>query len=387
MGETYTVREVGSVGELHALRNEWRRIEDAQPLPLPFFSWEWSIAWWAHFPERGFRVRDRMFVHTVRDRAGALVAVAPLMITDRPGRGPVRTRFLQFFGADPNVTETRGVACMPEHDDGAHRALIDHLGRSRAWDWMLWGGLHADRGGARAVGEHATEWTGDVPCFYLELPPTWDELRSGLSRNIKESLRKCYNSLKRDGHEFTVDVARARDAIGPAVGHFLRLHRMRADVGGTVTHRNVFDSAPAEAFLRDVCSRFAQRDATRIVLLKIGGEVVAGRIGFVLGKTLYLYYSGYDPAWGKYSVMTTTVAEAIKYAIGEKLSIVNLSTGSDVSKTRWSPKEISFRSAVQVAPSLRGRLAYRVHRQAQELRNDPRARAFIERFLGRARNA
>ena len=332
-------------------------------------------------------MRDHLFVHTVRDGAGALVAVAPLMLTERPGRGPVRARLLQFFGADPNVTETRGVACMPGHEEGAYRALVEHLGRSRAWDWMQWSGLRTDLGGARAVGERSIEWTGDVPCFHLELPSTWDAFRAGLSRNIKESLRKCYNSLKRDGHELTVEIARERPAIGPALDHFLRLHRMRAEVTGTITHRNVFDSAPSKAFLRDVCDRFAQRDAMRIVLLKIGGEVVACRIGFVQGKTLYLYYSGYDPAWGKYSVMTTAVAEAIKHAISEKLSIVNLSTGRDVSKTRWSPKEVAFKSGIQVAPSMRGKLAYRAFRMAQELHNDPRARTFVARLFVRPRNA
>jgi hypothetical protein len=42
---------------------------------------------------------------------------------------------------------------------------------------------------------------------------------------------------------------------------------------------------------------------------------MATRIGFVLGKTLYLYYSGYDVKMRKYSIMTTTVCETIKYAI------------------------------------------------------------------------
>ena len=45
------------------------------------------------------------------------------------------------------------------------------------------------------------------------------------------------------------------------------------------------------------------------------GQIVAMRLGFVVDDSLYLYYSGYDPLWARYSVMTTTVAEALKYAI------------------------------------------------------------------------
>jgi hypothetical protein len=81
------------------------------------------------------------------------------------------------------------------------------------------------------------------------------------------------------------------------------------------------------------------------------------RIGFVVRDSLYLYYSGFDPAWSRYSVMTTTVAEAIKYAISQGLRTVNLSPTKDVSKMRWSPRQVDYRSAFEVSGGLRSRLA------------------------------
>jgi len=59
--------------------------------------------------------------------------------------------------------------------------------------------------------------------------------------------------------------------------------------------------------------------------LRIADAVVASRIGFVIGDGLYLYPSGFDPAWGRYSVMTTMMAEALRYAIASGLRTVNLS--------------------------------------------------------------
>jgi hypothetical protein len=91
---------------------------------------------------------------------------------------------------------------------------------------------------------------------------------------------------------------------------------------------------------------------------------VAARIGFVIGDSLYLYYSGFDPAWGKYSVMTTTVAEAIKYAIDQGLATVNLSPGTDVSKTRWGARVVPVQGAMQVRSSWRSQIAYAAYRQA-----------------------
>lgn len=378
------VEKIESLDRLYALKAEWRRLEEAQDLLLPFFTWEWAAAWWAHFPEARRSVRDSLFARAIRDGSGALVAVAPLMLTERPGVGPVRTRFLQFFGADPNVTEVRGMLALPAVEQEAHEVLAAHLHQhADAWDWMLWGGLRSGATAEAVDRLQPVEWQRDIPDYFLPLAPSWEELKSGLSRNIKESLRKCYNSLKRDGHAFTVEIAQRPDEIGPAVEVFLRLHQARAEVTGTVTHRDVFDSSAARQFLYDVCARLAERGATRIVQLKVAGKVVASRIAFALGDSLYLYYSGYDPAWGKYSVMTTTVAEAIKYAIVSGFKQVNLSTGNDVSKTRWGPEERVYREGIQLSPSPRGRVAFEAYRYALKARDNPTVRRLAMRYLGR----
>jgi Acetyltransferase (GNAT) domain len=100
--------------------------------------------------------------------------------------------------------------------------------------------------------------------------------------------------------------------------------------------------------------------------------VVATRIGFVFGKELYFYYSGYHPDWGKYSIMTTLIAEAIKWAILNWLEIVNLSTGTDVSKTRWSPKKVTYRQAIQFSASLHIQLIHAAYSKIQSLSRNER---------------
>ncbi len=72
---------------------------------------------------------------------------------------------------------------------------------------------------------------------------------------------------------------------------------------------------------------------------------------------MYLYYSGYDPLWARYSVMTTTVAEALKYAIACGIKTVSLSPGREISKTRWGPRQIDYGSAYEANTRLRSRLA------------------------------
>jgi CelD/BcsL family acetyltransferase involved in cellulose biosynthesis len=230
------------------------------------------------------------------------------------------------------------------------------------WDWIHWSGIDGAFGEALAVAGPLA-WKEPILDYILPLPATWEAFRSDLKRNVRESLRHCYNSLKREGIEFTFEVAQTPDEVRAALVPFLALHSMRAQLGGTVTHPERFPDTFSRDFLSDVCTRLAGEGIAKVFLLKIRGEAVAARIGFLVRDSLYLYYSGFDPKWAKYGVMTTTLAEALKYAIASKVTRVNLSTGTDVSKTRWPVQTVELRRADERNPRLRSRLAFRAYRR------------------------
>ncbi len=89
-------------------------------------TWDWAVAWWVRLREEKLGVTDSLSIRTVRMREGQLVAVAPMLISRRPSLGPIRIRQLQFFGADPNITEQRGLLALPEWRADAYRALLGH---------------------------------------------------------------------------------------------------------------------------------------------------------------------------------------------------------------------------------------------------------------------
>jgi CelD/BcsL family acetyltransferase involved in cellulose biosynthesis len=236
------------------------------------------------------------------------------------------------------------------------RTLYAHfLDRPGDWDRVQWCGLRAVACvGLRQPADFVSE--RQVCDYYLPLPGTWEELKSRLSRNMKESLRKCRNSLTNQGIESTFRVVREPSEVGIALSRFFELHAQRARAVDTVRHDNAFATPRARAFLSEYAQRMAERDQLRIFELEIAGQIVATRVGFVLGDELYLYYSGYAREWSDYSVMTTVVAEAIRWAIGHQFKGVNLSTGTDRAKTRWKPSEIVFRERVLRSPARHGRL-------------------------------
>jgi CelD/BcsL family acetyltransferase involved in cellulose biosynthesis len=171
--------------------------------------------------------------------------------------------------------------------------------------------------------------------------------------------------------------------VASALERFFVLHRERSELSGTIKHVDVFETPMARRFLKDVCERFAYEGRLRIFALKLGDRLAAMRIGFVLGDSLYLYYSGYEPEFGKYSVATAVVAEAIKYAIAAGFATVNLSFGRDVSKTRWRPEEIVYCEAYVVSPSRRAKLTHAVFDRTRRLIESAPLRDVAARVLGR----
>src|SRR4051812_32548530 len=91
------VETIADEAALDAIAGEWARLDESVTPRLPFSSPSWSRLWWKHFRRDSLSVRDDLRVFVLRDRDRALVGVAPMMLTQRPAVGPLRSRELQFL--------------------------------------------------------------------------------------------------------------------------------------------------------------------------------------------------------------------------------------------------------------------------------------------------
>ncbi|HEY3657529.1 MAG TPA: GNAT family N-acetyltransferase [Steroidobacteraceae bacterium] len=362
-GTLLTVEVVRSLAGVALLRADFAHLQIATGNTLPFALYEWQSAWCRHFLRQDHGIVDHPMFHVVRDNDGTCVAIVPLILTRRR-LGVLNFASVGLLGADPAITEIRAALVQPGYEERVARALHLSLENGRDWDWMEWIG-NDDRFSAAIGRLRSLGWQPIAPSYVLDLPPTWEEFRAGLKRNIRESLRRCYNSLKRDGHRFEFKLAQSPSAVQEALQRLFVLHALRANMKSTVEHADRFAGAALRQFVYDVCGDLAARGMVRVFQLEIAGQVVASRIGFVVGDSLYLYYSGFDPEWSKYSVMTTTVAEAIKYAIEQGLKTVNLSPGNDISKTRWGPREVPAQAAYEHSGRVRSRLLRHAYLKAR----------------------
>lgn len=351
------IRDVEGVAQL---KDAYRSLRSLTGNPLPFAMYEWHLQWCKHFLSRHGAIVDQPLFHVIHDARGMCVAIIPLIFTRRRV-GVFRISTIGFLGADPALTEIRTPQIAPGYEEVAAAMLHASLNKTRGWDWIQWIGA-GDAFSAAIARLRSLEWQPLASDYVLDLPSSWEEFRSRLKRNVRESLRHCYNSLKREGHEFSLQVAADADTIPGALDRLLELHSMRAAMsGGSVVHADRFGSTVSRGFVAAVCSELASSGMARIFQLQIAGQTVASRLGFLVEDNLYLYYSGYDPRWSRYSVMTTTVAEALKYAMSQGVKTVNLSPGNDVSKSRWGPREVPYLTAHEHNGRLHSRLLHHLY--------------------------
>lgn len=348
---------------IRALEPDYEHLYRISGNTLPYARQEWHLAWCEHFLNRNPLIPEHPRFIVVRTLGGECVAIVPLILTRRRV-GPVKVATVALIGADPGLTEIRNPLVKPGYERLAVRAVLESLSEVPDWDWIQWDRVSDAM--AEALNQETTpHWYEVIDDCVVDLPESWQKLRAGLNRNARRSLRHCYNSLRNDGHAFEVVVAQDPAQIRGALDRFLELHALRAGTawGRKRKRDNAFTGPASREFLYDVCARLAARDAVRIFQLKIGAIIVAAQIGFIVGDSMYLYHSGFDPAWARYAVMTTTVAEAFKYAIVHGLKTISLSLTLVPSKSRWRPRAVKYHSGLVHRKLLRSRIvstAYRV---------------------------
>lgn len=323
----------------------WVKLYESQPAPSnPFLALPWVIQWYDKF----VKPEDRLVLVVYQDRGGDglgdVVAIAPMHV-HRPHVGPVRlaSRLVPVgTGVGQMAYEIPGLLCRPNEASQAVRTLVaaclelpvdwSELALTPEQGWLdsQWsGGSDA----AMAFGE----FVRPRACVVLSLQDSWDATRSGLKRNVKESIRRSANRLAKDGRTVEV-VRRSSDLDSSTVERFLHLHQARASLSRTTQrhHPDAYADDRNRRLMLEALPQLGRLDQASMFELYLDGEHVASQLALHSPGTSYVHSSGFREDTWELGVITHLQAELVRYAIQRGDTTVNFSPGPNVSKTRWS---------------------------------------------------
>ncbi len=327
-----TAECVHSVTELAELSVEWRELFHRIGCRTPFVSVDWIDAWWNHWG-----ARHHLWVVTVRNETGRLVAVAPFYLR-RSCFGVFGSRVLCFLG-DRNVgSDHLNVLVEPAYEESAIEAIAELVVAHRGeWDFLeladseeasptlcrLSQQLQA-RGMTRLV-------TRTIDCPFTPLPATFEQYLAGLSANLRYNFRRRWRALEREGVKFVS--YQGGNEFYVRFCDLVHLHRLRFLDQDRVSS---FLAPKVQAFHAEALQRMAAGGLARLFTLEIGSHTIAALYGFSAGRTFSFYQSGMDPAWARLSAGLVLMGCSIREAIHNGHDTFDFLRGDETYKFQWA---------------------------------------------------
>ncbi|MFI7586768.1 GNAT family N-acetyltransferase [Spongisporangium articulatum] len=320
------------------LYEEWQKLYATQSgVANPFASPVWATEWLRHFVPRG---DARIFMVTERD---ALIGVSPMYLGQvKIGGLPLARRLLPVGAGQTTPLEIPFMLAAPGRDRTVQKAIVRHtVGLDVSWSEMVltreqcWFDPAIGDGDGPSATFHRHQ--GARACVVLELSPTWDETRSRLKRNVKESLRRARNRLTKDGRPWRIEHRTGTDLTREVVDGWLDLHRARAEQTDTWSkHGDAYADPHLRAFMRRLLPKLGAEHQASIVELHFDGSVQAAQLVLHGPNTIYFHSSGFTPEVWQFSAVTALQGAAIERAIEHGDRWVNFSPGPNEGKLRWS---------------------------------------------------
>jgi GNAT acetyltransferase-like protein len=341
------ISEVTREEEFDSLRPEWNLLVSRLAVPSPFQSWEWYRTWWKHFGSGG-----RLRILAFRD-AGQLAGIAQFYERHYGSRyvGPTLIAPLgwQDHRRRQGITEQSELLFPADRSGDLLTALSKWLDEHR-WTVALLPGLQGPHQLPTGLSQKVVLAGKPSWLYYRSLPPTWPDFLSSLGKSMRDNVKYYPRLLERTGHPFRLRVADASAPVSTALRTFLDLHRARAAAAtSAITHRDKFAHKDRRAFLLEVGPILADLGQLKVGLLEVDEKVVAAQIWLEMRDTMFLYYTGYDPAWSKFSVQLVATLECLKVGMARGIQRVEFLRGGakrqDQRNERW---ETSHRERVNL---------------------------------------
>ncbi len=281
----------------------------------------WLESWWSVFGPVG-----ALHLRTVRSN-GASIGFVPLCIHRKEA----------FLIGSNDVCDYSDFVIAPGKEQGFFEVLIDDV-QDRGVEYLNLGLLRPDStvlthlvDFAQCRGYKAWCEKKDVS-LELDLPSTWEAYLGALNRKQRHEVRRKMRRVREAGILNYRVVTNTVD-VQEKTGLFLDLFRQSNGEKAT------FMNATMESFFGSIARGMAAQKLLRLGIMELDGRAVAAVMCFDYRDTMYLYNSGYDPAYGSLGVGLVCKILAIKDSIERGRNRFDFLKGAEEYKYRLGGKE------------------------------------------------
>ena len=307
----------------------WETLSATSPMLSP----EWVLPWWKTYQKS---LRGEL-CFLLGESQGQPVGIAPFYIEDATGK-----RTLRFLGDGPVCGDHLTLLSQPEHEAAFVEGVAGWL-HSRVGD--SWRDAYLEcvpeqnqpvEMMTKLLGEHLSIYQRpNCSSWHVELPATWDEYLSRLSKNHRKRCRRWHREWIDSGKLEHVHVTRSED-LDQAFHDLCRLHNARRNFVHTP---GAFEDPQFFEFHKVVTRELFAKNQLRLSFLRIDRKPMTCEYQFVDGDTAYSYQSGFDPQYRSVGAGNISLMMAVKSAIDDGLSTFDFLRGNEKYKQSWKAEE------------------------------------------------
>ncbi len=283
---------------------------------------EWMETW-----AKSFGGGVEMRIRTVR-KGDNVAGIAPLM---------VKNGTAMLIG-DTDVCDYLDFIITPGTEKEFFSLVLDELGRGGIKKLEL-AHVRPDSTVMKSLAPLAqsrglqVETTKENVSFEMDLPASFDEYLTGLTSKQRHEVRR---KLRRLNEEGTIEYRSIGDgaALNAAMNNFFRMFvESRQDKANFMTDK-------MESFFRRLAEVMAGEGLLKLGVLELDGKALAEIMCFDYNGRIYLYNSGYDPAYVSLSAGLLSKVLAIKDSIEKGRKKFDFLKGAETYKSHLGGVEV-----------------------------------------------
>ncbi|MRR11976.1 GNAT family N-acetyltransferase, partial [bacterium] len=324
-----TVHTVATAEGFDSLRDEWNELVAASADTV-FLTHAW-LANWLRF----LGGRHTPHVLLARDEQ-RLVAALPL--ARRSNGAGIRT--MRFMGCGTLTPHHLDLLAVDGFREPALSAFVEQLlSEQRTWDVLDLDKLPEDTPTAAAL-QAALSAAGmpttlavSAVCPYAQLPSTYDEFFSGLSKSARRHTRERIRCIEREHPNAAFGMVRSEEELDRALDALIRLHQQRWEARG---YAGSFSDARIIEFHRATTKEALQQGFLRFYTLSEDENVAAAVLCYRMNGSVQAYSCAFEPHWATYRPGMVLGAYAIEHAIAEGATRYDHLEGDEAHKSTWA---------------------------------------------------
>jgi CelD/BcsL family acetyltransferase involved in cellulose biosynthesis len=331
------VERITTLQELQRLTADWPCLTRGNP----FRSWQWLGAWWKNYGE----ARD-LYLLEVRDNGGTLLGIAPWYVEQSPSGG----RTIKFLGSGKACTEYLSILATEEHERRVVRAIADWLMRANEpasdepnrWDLLH---LEAVETSDRLINRLVQQLVErgcklhhkpSLNCWRIDLPDSWDDYVSNLSRSHRKQLRRLDERMFETGRA-VLHTAASTAELEAGFEILVRLHQKRRNSLG---EPGCFADPRFRPFLEEAACELLRLDCSELHWLEIDGAPAAADYHLTGNNTSFAYQTGVDPQAMDLEPGHLIHLATIKRAVALQRTAFDFLRGDEPYKAHWRARPV-----------------------------------------------